>query len=320
MSKTKVLVCGATGFIGRNVVERLSARDDIEVYGTFFKTQPSGSVANSDKLSLVNVDLTNTDQVNRVIEGKDVVIQAAAVTSGAGDIVKRPYIHVTDNAVMNSILFRACFESKVKHVVFFSCTTMYPSQERPIKEEDFDYHIIDKYFGVGWTKVYMEKMCEFYARLGLVKHTAIRHTNIYGPHDKYDLERSHVFGATMTKVLTADSGTVAVWGAGRPRRDLLHVTDLVRLVELALRKQERPFGLYNAGAGQAVSVSELVQKIIAASGKPLEIQYDLDKPDIETVLYVDTSRAARELGWAPRISLDQGIAETMAWYRENIGG
>ena len=314
----RLIVCGATGFIGRNLVEHFQAQKEYEVTGTYHRRPPWPGC----EARMVQADLRDPGRVDQVLKGQDIILQAAATTSGAKDIINRPDYHVTDNAVMNSYLLRAAHQQGAVHFVFFSCTVMYPSRDRPTREEDFDAggEMHPSYFGVGWTKVYVEKMCEFYARLGLVKHTAIRHTNIYGPHDKYDLERSHVFGATMTKVLTADSGTVAVWGAGRPRRDLLHVTDLVRLVELALRKQERPFGLYNAGAGQAVSVSELVQKIIAASGKPLEIQYDLDKPDIETVLYVDTSRAARELGWAPRISLDQGIAETMAWYRENIGG
>ena len=132
MNKTKVLVCGATGFICRNLIEFLPARDYLEVYGTHFKTQPSKSLVNNDKITLVEVDLTDKDQVNRLMHNKDIVIQAAAVTTGIKDVITRPYIHVTDNAVMNSIIFRACFESKVKHVVFFSCTTMYLNQETAV--------------------------------------------------------------------------------------------------------------------------------------------------------------------------------------------
>jgi GDP-L-fucose synthase len=73
---------------------------------------------------LKKVDLTRTAEVDEIIKGKDIVIQAAAVTTGSKDVITRPYIHVTDNAVMNSLLFRACFDEKVKHVIFFSCTTM----------------------------------------------------------------------------------------------------------------------------------------------------------------------------------------------------
>src|SRR5258705_4838425 len=194
MKKNKILICGASGFIGRNIAERLAKRNDVKVYGTYFKTK-----IKIKGVSLIKVDLTKASAVEKVIAGKDIVIQAAAVTTGSKDVITRPYVHVTDNAVMNSLLFRACFEKNVKHVVFFSCTTMYPNQKQPVKEEDFNHKIIDNYFGVGWTKVYIEKMCEFYSKLGNTKYTAIRHSNIYGPYDKYDLERSHFFGASMTK-------------------------------------------------------------------------------------------------------------------------
>ena len=82
----------------------------------------------------------------------------------------------------------------------------------------------------GNTKVYVEKMCEFFSRLGKTKHTVLRHSNMYGPHDKYDLEKSHVFGATVTKVMNSTDGKVNVWGTGEEKRDLLYVGDLVDFI------------------------------------------------------------------------------------------
>ncbi len=194
------------------------------------------------------------------------MIQAPATTSGAKDIVTKPYIHVADNAVMNSLLFRSAHDHGVEQVIFFSCTVMYPEKEKPVREEDFNYEISPKYFGVGWTKVYLEKMCEFYSSIGNTKYTAIRHSNIYGPHDKYDLEKSHVFGATVTKVMTAKDGRITVWGEGTEERDLLYVEDLVRFVGLVMARQKNKFDLVNVGLGKSVSVTELVQKIIQHSG------------------------------------------------------
>ena len=95
------------------------------------------------------------------------------------------------------------------------------------------------YFGIGWTKLYIEKMCEFFSRLGVTKHTVIRHTNVFGPHDKFDLERSHVFGATVTKAMTSTTGAITVWGTGEEARDLIYVDDLVRFVELCDRPPDR---------------------------------------------------------------------------------
>lgn len=316
--KKKVSVCGATGFIGRNIAEALAERGDFDVYGTYLNSKP----LDNPRIKMIQADLTNKKDGNRVLkEGVDILIQAAATTSGAKDIVTKPYYHVTDNAVMNSLLFRAAYEYKVAHVVFFSCATMYQSRDTPVKETDFDANeeMYPSYFGVGWTKVYIEKMCEFYSRIGNTKYTVIRHSNIYGPYDKFDLERSHVFGATMTKVMTTeDGGTIAVWGAGEEERDLLYISDLVDFVEFAIDRQESKFELYNVGYGSSISVSNLVKKIIACSEKEIGIEYDLSKPTIKTKLCLDITRAKNSLGWYPKVSLDEGIRRTMEWYKSDI--
>ncbi len=268
----------------------------------------------------IKADLTKIEDIERVIEGVDIIIQAAATTSGSKDIVSRPYIHVTDNAVMNSLLFRAAFERKVKHVIFFSCTVMLQSSEKPQTEIDYDPNIElhPRYFGVASTKLYIEKMCDFYSRIGETKFTAIRHTNIYGPHDKFDLEKSHVFGATITKVLSSKDGKIHVWGTGEEERDLLYVDDLTKFVEKSIINQSVPYSLYNCGYGAAISIKTLVNNIIEASGKSLEVVYDLSQPTIKTSLSLDCSKAKNELDWYPETTIDQGIAKTIAWWKENI--
>jgi len=315
--KKKVLICGATGFIGRNIAESFAQNDDFEVTGAFFNSAP----LDNKNIKMVRADLTNKDDVDRVVEGMDIIIQAAATTSGAKDIVSIPYYHVTDNALMNSLLFRAAYKYKVGHVVFFSCTVMYQSSDTPLKETDFDANkeLHPNYFGVGWTKVYIEKMCEFYSRIGNTKYTVIRHSNIYGPYDKFDLEKSHVFGATITKVMTAEEGgKIIVWGTGEEERDLLYVSDIVNFVELSIGKQDTAFQLYNAGYGSSVSVKELVKKIILCSGKNIEIKHDISQPSIKTKLCLETAKANKMLGWRPEVSLDDGIRKTIDWYRANV--
>ena len=316
MITKKILICGATGFIGRNMVEHFLKRNDMEVIGVFNK-RPKYDLPN---LKWVKADLNNSVDVSRALDGIDIVIQAAATTSGSKDIVSRPYIHVTDNAVMNSLLFREAFEKKVKHVIFFSCTVMLQSSDKPQSEEDYDANtdLHPRYFGVGHTKLYMEKMCDFYSRIGETKYTVIRHTNIYGPHDKFDLERSHVFGATITKVLAAKNGKISVWGTGEEERDLLYVDDLNNFVESALEQQKTPYALYNCGYGSSISIKSLVNKIISISGKDLVIEHDLSQPTIKTSLSLNCSKAEKELGWMPKNSIDDGIAKTIIWWKDNI--
>ena len=316
MNITKILICGATGFIGRNMVEYFLKRSDIEVIGVY-NNRPKYDLPN---LKWVRADLNNTDDVSRILDGIDIVIQAAATTSGSKDIVARPYIHVTDNAVMNSLLFRAAFEKKVKHVIFFSCTVMMQSSDKPQSEDDYDANIDlhPRYFGVGHTKLYLEKMCDFYSRIGETKYTVIRHTNIYGPHDKFDLERSHVFGATITKVLAAKNGKISVWGSGEEERDLLYVEDLNNFVESALQHQKSQYALYNCGYGSSISIKSLVNKIISISGQDLLVVHDLSQPTIKTSLSLNCSKAEREINWKPRTSIDDGITKTIEWWKDNI--
>ncbi len=313
MAQKKILICGASGFIGKNLTNYFLSKPDYEISATHFRSP----IEKNSRLRILKADLTQKEQVREAIRGQDIIIQAAATTSGAKDIVTKPYYHVTDNAVMNSLILRACHEHSVKHVVFFSCTTMYAEQREPVKESDFNYQIIDKYFGVGWTKVYIEKMCEFYSKIGQTKYTAVRHSNIYGPHDKYDLERSHVFGATVAKVMNAQDGKVTVWGDGSEERDLLYVDDLISFVERALRKQTAPFELVNAGFGKSISVRELVEQIIRASGKKIKIEYDKSKPTIPFKLSLNIDLAKKKFGWSPKIPLDEGISKTLTWYENN---
>ena len=315
MKKKRVLILGATGFIGRNCAEYFVKRPDYEVYGTYFSSSP----LNHDKIQMHKADLTRQEDVDRVIYGMDVVIQAAAVTSGIKDVADNPHAFISDNAVINSLVFRSTFDHSVPNTILPSCTVMYQSSKTPLKEIDFDANneMYPSYFGGAWNKVYFEKMCEFYSRLGRGKYTAIRHSNVYGPYDKYDLQKAHVFGATIAKVMMAEGGGLTVWGTGEEKRDLLHVTDLVRGFQLVIEKQSTPYELYNMGCGQAISIKDLVKEIINCSGKALSLEHDLSKPSNKTAFCLDCEKAKVGLGWEPTISLEEGIQKTIEWYKAN---
>ena len=316
MSKTKVLVCGATGFIGRNITEKLVANKNYEVHAVRF-TRPEYIIPD---VTWHRADLRRPEDIETVIKGADIIVQAAATTSGSKDILNKPYIHVTDNAVMNSYLFRAAFEHKVKHVIFFSCTVMYPSSEKSWKEsDDFENkHIERKYYGSAITKLYIEKLCEFYADISSTKFTAIRHSNIYGPHDKYDLERSHFFGATINKIF-AGKDNIIVWGKGQEKRDLLFVSDLLDFVELVIKHQKENYKIYNCSYGKSFAIKDIISETVEASGNKLKILHDLTKPTINTNISLSSQLAKSEIGWEPKVDLSDGINKTIQWYKRSIG-
>ena len=312
-------MCGGTGFMGRNIVNYFENLEQYEVHVVGLKrTLPYWPADRFHK-----VDLTTRTGVNELFTDHnfDIVIQAAANTSGSKDILERPYLHVTDNALMNSLILQACFDHGVEHFLFLSCGVMYNPDRSPVTEKDFfmDEGIFRNYFGVGWTKVYVEKMCEFFAGLGRTKHTAIRHSNTYGPYDKYDLEKSHMFGATITKVMEAEDGDeIVVWGDGSTERDLLYVDDVVDFIHKAITHQQASYEIYNVGYGESISVKNIVEKIIHISGKNLTIEHDLTKPSINTKLALISDKAFKELGWKHQISIDEGIKKTIEWYKEHI--
>jgi nucleoside-diphosphate-sugar epimerase len=309
----RVVVLGATGFIGRNVAEAFAADPRYAVAAVRHR-RPAWE---HPRVGWIEVDLTEEAHVARALADADIVVHAAAATAGAAANVADPLALVVDNQVMNARIFAAAHRLGVKHVVWFSCSIMYASSGRPQRETDFApaAPLHPAYRGAGTTKVYFERMAEWYAGLGATKFTALRHSNVYGPHDKYDLGRSHFFGATVTKVLTAQDGKIELRGSGAEGRDLLHVDDLVRAVRACVERQPGAFGLYNIGAGAAVPVGRVAERIVAASGRKLDIVRDPAKPSIPVTIALDCARARDELGWRPAVPLDAGIARTLEWWR-----
>ncbi len=310
----KIIVLGATGFIGKNIAINFSKNKSYEVHAVRYK-RPAFKTHN--KIKWHKADLRDPNKVNKLLKGMDIVIQAAATTSGSKDIVSKPHVHVTDNAVMNSYIFRAAFDHNIKHVIFTSCTVMYPSSNKATSEKNFTGKIIDKYKGVGETKVYIEKLAEFYSMIGKTKYTIVRHSNIYGPHDKFDLEKSHVFGATITKVMQAKD-KIEVWGEGKEIRDFLYIDDLIDFIKKALLKQKNLYEIYNCGSGKPITIKELCKLIVKISNKNIVLKFNKNKPTIPFNLYLNCNKAKRELSWKSKTNINMGIKKTINWWRENV--
>ena len=268
---------------------------------------------------MVQCDLTKKKEADKAIKGMDIIIQAAATTSGAKDILAKPYIHVNDNAIINSMVTRSAYDYNVKHVIVFSCSVMYQSSKKPLKETDFNPSVdmYPNYFGAGWMKVFVEKMCEFYSKLGRNKYTVVRHSNIYGPNDKFDLKKSHVLAASVNKVINCKNNKVIIWGDGKEERDLLFISDLINFVDLVIKKQKNKYELYNVGSGQLISINKLINKIIKISGKKITAINDLTKKSLKTFVCLNCHKAKNEFQWFPKVSLENGIKKTIDWYLKN---
>lgn len=315
----KILVLGASGFMGTNLLQNLSKNSDYDVYGVIHKSYMKINYPGS-KLFLT--DLTTKEGVDHLFKNDfkyDVVIQAAAVTSGSKDITERPYIHVTDNVIMNSLLLQKCYEYGVKHFIFLSCGVSYQPSEIPLSETDLDLNknISKQYFGVGWTKIYTEKLCEFYSNLGM-KCTVIRHSNTIGPYDKYGSEKSHFFAANISKIVeNTNSEEIIVWGEGNELRDLIYVDDVIDFIKLKIEEviALNIFDIINISYGKSYSVNEIVDKIISISGRKVKRMNYISKPSIPISISISNNYAWRKYRWEPKVTIEESIAKCLLWYK-----
>ena len=311
-----MLICGADGFIGRNALEYF--KGDYDITATLF-TEPK--LPPVEGIKYVTLDLREENTVKELFKdsGFDVVIQAAATTTGSKDVVERPYLHVTDNVVMNAWIFREATLNNVGHVLFPSCTVMYQPKEEAQSETDWSPsdEIYSSYFGVGNMKVFNEKMCDFYSRLGSTKFTAFRHSNVYGPYDKFDFDKCHVVPAFVRKVIEAEQ-ELEIWGTGKAKRDVIYIDDLIEFLSLCIKNQKNPYELFNCGAGQAFPILDLAKTVMKIQSKDLNIKLDETKPDIPTTVILNCDKAKEILGWEPKTSLEEGLSRTCDWYNSYV--
>ncbi|CAB4938670.1 unannotated protein [freshwater metagenome] len=247
----------------------------------------------------------------------DLVIDAAAKVGGIGANNSFPVEFLNDNLRIQSNLMEAAHKADVARFVFLGSSCIYPREcPQPIKEEYLltgpleqtnSAYAIAKIAGIELIKSYRK---EFGRRW-----ISLMPTNLYGPHDNFDLANSHVLPALIRRFSEASAtSTVTLWGSGKPKREFLHVDDMASAVALCAENYDDERHL-NIGSGVDSTIAELAQLVAGAAGFTGEIAWDTSKPDGTPRKVMDVSRV-KSLGWSPKISLSDGIAQTIAWYRK----
>ncbi|MDH5701116.1 MAG: NAD-dependent epimerase/dehydratase family protein, partial [Nitrospirota bacterium] len=306
---------GAGGFLGTNMAKRL-VEEGSYVRGTLHTRCPQFE---HQRLEYVRADLTNMEDCRRVVEGMDYVFMCAANTSGAAVMATQPLAHVTPNVVMNAQMLEASYQAKVKKFLFISSSAAYPpSGGRPVSEaEMFAGDPYEAYFSVGWMKRYGEVLCRIYSEKikDPMSTVVVRPSNIYGPYDKFDFERSHVTAALLRKVVERQN-PLEVWGTGEDVRDLLYVDDFIDAVMLAMGTFDR-FDPVNIGYGNGCRVRDVLTILLEVDNfQNANVVTNPTKPSMIPIRLVDVSKAQTVLGFRATTSLSDGLKQTIEWYRQ----
>jgi GDP-L-fucose synthase len=308
-----VLVTGGTGFVGTHLVEEL-LRHGAKIRLPLHKRSP---VVNHPDIETVQADLTRMEDCRAVVRGAQYVFHAAGAVSGAGPAGVRAMSYITTNLVLTAQMLEAAWNEGVERFLIFSSSTGYPAAAHPVNEAEMWSGAPDPaYFGYGWMRRYFERISEFVASKSNMGVALVRPTAVYGRWDNFDPLSGHVIPALIRRAVSRENPFV-VWGTGDEVRDFLHISDLARGCVLLLEKHATCDPV-NIGYGQHTTIKTVVQVILESAGHTkAEIQFDTSKPTTIPVRMVDTSKAKQLLGFTPSVSLEQGLKDTVDWYRQN---
>ncbi len=305
-SDKRVTVTGGAGFLGQHLVRRL------ESYGAQVYVPRKR-----------DYDFTSLDAGMRCLleHPCDVLFHAAAYYGGIGINVNEPAKLYYQNLVMGANLMEAARLTKVDRVVNIGTACSYPGYlEGHLKEQDlWSGPCHASVVNYGLTKKMLAVQGQAYKTQYGLRSIHLILTNLYGPGDSYNPERSHVVAALVRKWVEAvenKAPAVEVWGTGKAIREFIYVEDCADAIVLAAEVYDDASMPLNLGTGIGTSIRELAETIHDVSGFSGKMTWNTDKPDGAPLKVLDVTRMKQVLdGWTPPTSLRDGLAKTIAWYR-----
>jgi len=306
-NNSKIYVAGHRGMVGSAIVRHLTGSGFTNL---ILKTS-------------AELDLRNQQSVNDFFKNEkpEYVFLAAAKVGGinANNIYRAEFLY--DNLAIEINVIEAAKQNSVKKLLFLGSSCIYPkSAPQPLKEEYLLTGILESTnepYAIA--KIAGIKLCEAYRSQYVCNFISAMPTNLYGPNDNYDLEKSHVLPALIRKfheAKTNGSSEVIVWGSGKPMREFLHVDDLAAACLILMQKYDG-VGFLNVGFGSDISISELSFLLADIVGFKGKIVFDTSRADGTVRKLMDSSKM-QALGWQPKIGLKQGISDTYKIFHEQF--
>jgi len=298
----KILLTGATGFLGNNLEPVLSRHHVVIGHGSS------------------TWDLRNQMQTEYWVGHikPDAIIHAAGSVGGIGANQENPGKFMYENLIMGANLIHQACKHKIPKFILLGTVCAYPKHTPvPFVEEDlWDGYPEETNAPYGIAKKTLMRLVEAYHEQYGLNGVNLIPVNMYGPHDHFNLTSSHVIPALILKVKEAirnNSESITLWGTGQASREFLYVTDCVEAICLALEKDVSPEPI-NIGTGREIKISELIETITDIMGYDGDIIYDSTKPDGQPRRCLDTSRAKERLGFEAKTGLFEGLTKTIEWF------
>lgn len=315
----KILVTGASGFIGSNVLRVLYQKGYTNLRASTLERDLRNDFEGCESIEVVKGDLRNSSFARVVSFGVDVIIHCAANTSNALDTKFNPLLHVTPNVEMNNNIMEQAWINKVRKFIFISTANVNGDLGEVFAIEDSQYMnmpLVPVYKAVGAMKRFGEMMCDFLSNQihDPMQCIIIRPSNAFGPNDKYDFEKCHVTPANIRKV--ADNlNPIPVWGDGTEIRDVLHVDDMAGGIVFVAENVDK-YDIYNVSYGEGFSVNQLLEWMKECDNNTNPIEYVNNKAPMIPVRLVSNEKL-KQLGWKPSRDIKEALKDTIQWYRNN---
>jgi GDP-D-mannose 3', 5'-epimerase len=318
IKRSNILVTGAGGFIGHQLVKRLKA-DGYWVRGVDLK-YPEFEASPADQFEIL--DLRGLEGCLTATRGGiGEVYNLAADMGGIGYITTFHAAIARNNVLINAEMLEASRQNGVKRFLFSSSACVYAQSKQkdadviPLREEDA--YPAEPEPGYGWEKLYAEELCRyFWQDYGLETRIARFH-NVYGPLGAFQGGKEKAPAAICRKIAVAsDPGEVEVWGDGLQTRSFMYVDDCVEGL-IRIMASDYP-GALNLGTDELVTINELVDFVAQVAKKRITKRYNLDGPQGVRGRNSDNKRLRSKLGWEPRIFLRQGLMKTYPWIEQQL--
>ena len=313
--------------IGSNLVKQLANQcHEVFVADNFWRGKREYLLGDDGRpvipvKNIFDCDLRDHEACLTATKGMDAVFHLADIVAGINFVFNNQFFVWRSNVLINTNVLDACVANKVDKYIYVGTACSFPKSKQsylnppPFKEEDV--YPAEPESAYGWSKLMGEYEAELAGRDGLLNVGILRLHNVYGPPCEVLPEKSQVIPALCRKAILYPTEPFVVWGSGNQRRAFVHVSDVVDALESVLDNGMNQ-GAIQIGPSESVSIREIAEKVVSLSGKDISIQFDTGRPEGDMDRTADWSKARSVLGWEPRVSIGEGLADTFEWCRREL--